>query len=71
MKKAINLPQGTEKITAGEIWTSATKTFRPLNDENEGKYKMIKPTDYKYKGLIRLRAYAKGYSTWVTRYSIS
>ena len=70
MKKAINLPQGTEKITAGEIWTSATKTFRPLNDENEGKYKMIKPTDYKYKGLIRLRAYAKGYSTWVSRYSI-
>ena len=71
MKKAVNLSQGTEKTTVGEIWTPTSKTFRDLPDENDGNYKMIKNTDPEYKGLIRLRAYARGYSTWVTRYSIS
>ena len=71
MKKAINLPQGTEKMTLGEVWTPITKTFREFTDENDGGYRMIKNTDPEYKGLVRLRAYAKGYSTWVTRYSIS
>ena len=71
MKKAINLPQGTEKMTAGEIWTPNSKTFRDFTDDSTDSYKMIKSTDPEYKGLVRLRAYAKGYSTWVTRYSIS
>ena len=71
MKKAVNLPQGTEKISEGKIWTPTSKGFQEFNDEKEGGYKMIKSTDPEYKGLVRLRAYAKGYSTWVTRYSIS
>ena len=71
MKKAVNLPQGTEKTTLCEIWTPATKTFRDFTEENDGGYRMIKTNDPDYKGLVRLRAYAKGYSNWVTRYSIS
>ena len=71
MKKAVNLQQGTEKMTLGEVWTPTTKTFKEFADENGGGYRMIKTTDPEYKGLIRLRAYAKGFSTWVTRYAIS
>ena len=71
MKKAVNLPQGTEKITQGEIWTPTSKTFNDMPDKEENGYRMIKTTDPEYKGLVRLRAYAKGYSTWVSRYSIS
>lgn len=70
MKKAVNLPQGTERIAAGSVWT-AEKKWTDLNDEFDGAYRSIKEDDPDYKGLTRLRAYAKGYSTWVTRYSIT
>lgn len=70
MKKAVNLPQGTERITAGSTWTAATK-WTDLDDEYDGAYRSIKEDDPDYKGLVRLRAFAKGYSTWVTRYSIT
>ena len=70
MKKAVNLPQGTERIAAGSMWTSAKK-WTDLDDEFDGAYRSITENDPAYKGLTRLRAYAKGYSTWVTRYSIS
>ena len=70
MKKAVNLPQGTERITAGSMWTAAKK-WTNLEDEFDGAYRSIKEDDPDYKGLTRLRAYAKGYSTWVTRYSIT
>ncbi len=71
MKKAVNLPQGTEKITAGQIWTATTRTFKPLEDENAGAYRMIKRNEPDYRGLVRLREYAKGYSSWVSRYAIN
>lgn len=70
MKKAVNLPQGTEKTTSGEIWTASTKRWRDLEDENDGNYVMIDSSSPAYKGLVRLRAYVKGYSKWVTRYAI-
>ena len=70
MKKAVNLPQGTEKITSGEIWTVSTKRWRDLEDENDGNYVMIDNSSPAYKGLVRLRAYAKSYTKWVTRYAI-
>ena len=70
MKKAVNLPQGTERITAGSMWT-ATDKWTDLDDEYDGAYRSIKDDDPAYKGLVRLRAFAKGYSTWVTRYSIT
>ncbi len=69
MKKAVNLPQGTERITSGEIWTPAAK-WQTLEDEYDGSYRMIRSDEPEYKGLVRLRAYASGYSSWVNRYSI-
>ena len=70
MKKAVNLPQGTEKITSGQVWKISTKSWSNLDDENDGNYRMIESDSPEYKGLVRLRAYAKGYSKWVTRYAI-
>lgn len=71
MKKSINLNQGTERMVSGEIWTASNKRWKALEDDYGGKYRMIKNNDPDYKGLIRLRAFAKGYSTWVKRYAIS
>ena len=71
MKKAVNLPQGTERVTAGSLWTLSSKNWTDLDDEYDGAYRSIKEEDPDYKGLVRLRAFAKGYSTWVTRYSIT
>ena len=70
MKKAVNLPQGTEKVTSGSVWKVSTKRWDDLDDENDGNYRMIESDSPEYKGLVRLRAYAKGYSKWVTRYAI-
>ena len=71
MKKAVNLSQGTEKISTGDIWKPQQgKDWKTLEDENGGAYRMIRGDEPEYKGLVRLRAFAKGYSTWVNRYSI-
>ena len=70
MKKAVNLREGTEKISSGEVWSISTKRWRDIDDENDGNYKMIDGSSPEYKGLVRLRAYVKGYSKWVTRYAI-
>lgn len=70
MKKAVNLSQGTEKISQGDVWKPNSAGWNELSDENGGAYRMIRGDEPEYKGLVRLRAYAKGYSTWVSRYSI-
>jgi hypothetical protein len=69
MKKAVNLPQGTERIVRADYW-SPQMNWQPLDDDYEGAYRMIDPKAPEYKGLMRLRAFAKGYSHWVTRYSL-
>ena len=71
MKKAVNLNQGTERTISGEIWTLSNKRWNNFEDDYGGAYRMIKNDEPDYKGLVRLRAFAKGYSTWVKRYSIS
>ena len=70
MKKAVNLSQGTEKISTGDVWTPQSAGWNNLKDEYGGAYRMIHGDAPDYKGLVRLRAFAKGYSTWVNRYSI-
>lgn len=70
MKKAINLTQGTEVIKSGQMWTP-TNSWQELQDEYDGTYRMIKTDDPDYKGLVRLRAYVKNNSNWVTRYSLN
>lgn len=71
MKKAINLNQGTERMVSGEIWTLTSKRWKTFEDDYGGAYRMIKNDEPDYKGLVRLRAFAKGYSSWVKRYAIS
>ncbi len=69
MKKAVNLTQGTEVIKDGQTWTP-TNSWQELKDEYDGSYRMIKSDEPDYKGLVRLRAYVKNNSRWVTRYSL-
>ncbi len=69
LKKRINLPQGTEKIVQGDKWTNKTG-WDKYDDEMNGGYRMIQEDEPAYKGLIRLRAYAKNNTEWINRYSI-
>ena len=71
MKKAVNLSQGTERIMIPDSsrWTPQTG-WTEYVDEMDGAYRMVETDAPEYKGLERLRAFAKGYSTWVNRYSI-
>ena len=70
MKKAVNLTQGTEVIKeGGKVWTP-TNSWQDLKDEYDGAYRMIKSDEPDYKGLVRLRAYVKKNSRWVSRYSL-
>lgn len=69
MKKNVNLPKGTEKIISGKYW-SPQKGWQTLDDDMDGAYRVIDEKSPEYKGLVRLRAFADGYSSWVNRYSI-
>ena len=71
MKKAVNLTQGTERMISGEVWSLSNKRWNSFEDDYGGAYRMIKNDEPDYKGLVRLRAFAKGYSSWVKRYAIS
>ena len=69
MKKSVNLPNGTERFVSGKYWSPKTG-WRVLEDDMDGVYRPIAETSPEHKGLVRLRAFAKGYSTWVNRYRI-
>ena len=69
MKKSVNLTQGTEVIKDGQTWTP-TNSWKELEDEYDGAYRMIKSDEPDYKGLVRLRAYVKNNAQWVNRYSL-
>ena len=68
-KRAVNLPQGTERIVTGRYW-SPSDGWQPLDDGYDGAYRMIVREAPEGRGLIRLRAFADGYSTWVNRYQV-
>lgn len=68
-KRAVNLPQGTERIVTGKYWSPADG-WQPLDDGFEGAYRMIPPDAPEGRGLVRLRAYADGYKTWLARYQL-
>ena len=65
----IKIPNGTESIKGGRVWTP-TNAWHDLVDEHDGAYRMIKGDEPDYKGLVRLRAYAKSNSRWICRYSL-
>ena len=69
MKKFVNLSKGTERVDVGKYWSPSTR-WQDLADDMDGQYRMISENAAEYKGLERLRAFAKGYSTWVNRYSL-
>ena len=68
-KRAVNLPQGTERIVTGRYW-SPQAGWQALDDGYEGAYRMINRDAPEERGLVRLRAFADGYSTWITRYQV-
>lgn len=68
-KRAVNLPQGTERIVTGKYWSPASG-WQPLDDGYEGAYRMIRNDAPEGRGLVRLRAFADGYKTWLSRYQI-
>ena len=69
MKKAVNLPNATERVVVLNYWSPGTN-WEVIEDDMGGAYRLIQEKDAEYKGLTRLRAFAKGYSTWVKRYSL-
>ncbi len=69
-KRAVNLPQGTERIIRGEAWTPSAGWQTLTSDTATGRYYMIDSSSPAFAGLTRLRAYSTGYSTWVNRYRI-
>ena len=69
VKKAVNLSKGTEKVLIGKYWSPSTR-WQELEDDMEGRYRMIGEKSPEYKGLEILRAFAGGYSMWVHRYSL-
>ena len=68
-KRAVNLPQGTERIVTGKYW-SPSDGWQPLDDGYEGASRMIVREAPEGRGLVRLRAFADGYQTWLSRYQI-
>ena len=70
LKKAVNLMQGTERIVSARYW-SGTTGWKDMEDDLDGSYRAIKAGTPESDGLRVLRAYARGFSTWVNRYSIN
>ena len=69
LKKVLNLPQGSVRILQARYWSPNTK-WQDMGDQLDGSYHMIESDTPSYKGLVKLRAFAKGYSTWVHRYQL-
>ncbi len=67
-KKRINVETGAEQLIEGKVWTSKAG-WQNVSDPYEGRFHKVEATSPAIKGIERLQAYAKGYSTWVHRYS--
>lgn len=69
LKKAVNLPQGTERIVAARYWSGQTG-WKDMEDDMGGAYRLIKSGMPQADGLTVLRLYAKDHAAWVDRYRI-
>lgn len=67
-KKRVNVETGAEQLVEGKVWTSKSG-WQKVSDPYEGRFHKVESTSPAIKGIERLQAYAKGYSTWVHRYS--
>lgn len=69
-KKAVNLPQETEKIVRYMHWGS--QGWHDLTEsDTDGNYHAITKNSEGYEALTRLRVYEGDYEPWVTRYSLT
>lgn len=66
-KKTVNLPQGTQKTLSCRSW-DAEEGWQDVTDGLDDTYQEIKKGTQAEKGLVRLRAYSKGYTFWLNRY---
>lgn len=66
-KKALNGQQGTEKIISGRVWNAAAG-WKDMADMLDGRYTAIRAGTAQEHGLVRLRAFIKGYTHWLNRY---
>lgn len=66
-KKTVNLPQGTQKTLSCRSW-DAGEGWQDVTDGLDDTYQEIKKGTQAEKGLVRLRAYSKGYTYWLNRY---
>lgn len=69
LKKAVNLPQGTERIVAARYWSGQTG-WKDMEDDMGGAYRLIQSGMPQADGLTVLRLYAKDHAAWVDRYRI-
>ena len=69
LKKAVNLPQGTERIVTARYWSGQTG-WKDMEDDMGGAYRLIKSGMPQADGLTVLRLYAKDHAAWVDRYRI-
>ncbi len=67
MKKALNAAQGSEKIIRGTTWTGMNG-WTDMGPSLDGRYTPIPAGTPAEKGLVRLRAFIKGYQFWLNRY---
>ncbi len=65
MKKSLDHAKGAERIVRGQIW-SPEKEWQDM--DITGRYAPIPEGSAAYPGLVRLRAWVKGYSFWLNRY---
>ena len=70
LKKAVNLPQGTERIVAARYWSGQTG-WKDMEDDMGGAYRLIKSGMPQADGLTVLRLYAKDHAAWVDWYRIA
>ena len=70
LKKAVNLPNGTEAIVSAEYWSGQTG-WQTLEDDLDGAYRYIKAGTPQAQGIRVLRNYAHTHEKWVNRYSIN
>ena len=66
-KKRVNIKTQAEQLISGRVWTEK-KGWSNISDPYEGRYHKVDAASPAIKGIQRLVAYAKGYSTWVNRY---
>ena len=69
MKKAVNLPNGTESIVSAQYWSGSTG-WQTLEDDLDGAYRYIKAGTPQSQGVRALRNYAYNHAKWIERYSI-